>query len=202
MNRSHHWILWGILCVALILANGPAAVAQDDFGLPDTGLDDSPAPSPAEAPDDGFGSPPADDAGSSSADGNITPGMDEAEQIDNLANKFKFKPIRASKDPFRPLVQKQVVLPPVVQTRPGPSTPAGPPPPPPPKPIQLTVQGVVGNDSERLALIVFENKPYTVQKDTVVDGKFKVVEILPDRLVVYSNKEQMRRTFNLAPGKD
>jgi len=82
------------------------------------------------------------------------------------------------------------------------SGPPKPPPPPPPKPIQLFVQGVCGNENERLAMIVFENKNYTIQKDQVVDGKFKVVDILTDKLIIYSNKEQMRRTFPIGGGKE
>ena len=51
-------------------------------------------------------------------------------------------------------------------------------------------------------MIVFENKNYTIQKDQVVDGKFKVVDILTDKLIIYSNKEQMRRTFPIGGGKE
>jgi hypothetical protein len=189
------------LVLALILSWGHMTQAQDDFGLPETGLDDVATTNPIESHEDEVG---GSQAGSESpVEGGIAPGMDEPEQIDHLANRFKFKPIRASKDPFKPLVQKPMAQIPVIDTRVKQNTgPVPPPPPPPPPPIQISVQGIVGNDSERLALILFENKPYTVQRDTVVDGKFKVVEILPDRLVVYSNREQMRRTFNMAPGKD
>ena len=79
---------------------------------------------------------------------------------------------------------------------------ASPPPPPPPKPIQLFVSGIVGNDQERLAIVKFENELRTIARDDVVKGQFKVVDILPDRVVIYSNREQMRRTFPLGGGKD
>ena len=81
------------------------------------------------------------------------------------------------------------------------SGPMAAPPPPPPPPLKLSVQGIVGNDGERLAMIIFENEMKTVKKDEDVKGKFKVVDILPDKVVVYSNKEQMRRTFPIGGGK-
>ena len=127
--------------------------------------------------------------------------LDESEQVEVLSGSHKFTPGNESKDPFKPLVVKKVILPPAPTPISKPSGRSGPPLPPPPKPIQLFVSGVCGNENERLAMIMFENKPYVVSKDMVVDGKFKIVDILPDRLVIYSNKEQMRRTFPIGGGK-
>ncbi len=78
-------------------------------------------------------------------------------------------------------------------------TPSAGPPPPPPPPLRLKLIGIVGDAESRSALIVYEGKTLTVRRDQEVEGKFKVVDILPDRIVVYSRKEQMRRTFPLQP---
>lgn len=134
---------------------------------------------------------------------NISATADEVETVEILANKFKFSPPKESKDPFKPLIVKKVILPPPPPpSAQKPSGPPTPPPPPPPKPIHIFVSGICGNDNERLAMIKFENKDYIVTKDMVVDGKFKVIDILPDRVIIYSNKEQMRRTFTIGGGKD
>ncbi len=170
---------------------------------PAEGADPMPA-NPAEDPS----APPAETgdkpSGDSSSGGDVTPSksLDENEQIELIIQNHKFKLENEMKDPFRPLIEKKVAVPVVVAPVNKQSGPPKPPPPPPPKPIQLFVQGVCGNENERLAMIVFENKNYTVQKDQVVDGKFKVVDILPDKLIIYSNKEQMRRTFPIGGGKE
>lgn len=101
-------------------------------------------------------------------------------------------------DPFRPKIKKEVVLPP-----PGPITPPQPPKPDPKKekkiipPLKIFVKGIVGNEGIRYAVIDFEKEERTVVKDQIVDGKFKVVDIYSDRIVVYSNAEQRRYTFKI-----
>ncbi|HEY9070341.1 MAG TPA: hypothetical protein VIV61_08775, partial [Candidatus Ozemobacteraceae bacterium] len=157
--------------------------------------EEAPGAPPAEAATGNIGAEGAGDAANAAA-----PAVDEPEQIEMLAANHKFTPSNPSKDPFKPLVEKKVVLPPPPPPSSIPKSSSAPPPPPPPKPIQLVVTGVCGNDNERLALITFEGKPYTVQKDQVIDGKFKVVDVMSDRLVIYSNKEQMRRTFPIGGG--
>lgn len=199
MSSSKFINTLGIACLCVFLWTATPALCQDDdFDLPSS-----------TSEDDGFGS--GGDFNSSSAEasssgggkvgGLIDPNLDEVEQTNILAEHCKFQTPK-QKDPFRPLVQKKVVLPPVVQRPTKPSGPSAPPPPPPPKPIQLFVSGIVGNEGERLAIVNFENKIHTVAKDADVDGKFKVVDILPDRVVIYSNKEQMRRTFAIGGGKE
>lgn len=194
-------------------AAAPAGDGAAPAAAPAAGGADTPA-NPAESPD----APPADPAAAGAGGGGggdvappaeagapaaINPALDEAEQIDLIMQNTKFKLENEVKDPFKPLVEKKVAMPVVpVAPRPMANKPAGPPPPPPVKPIQIFVQGVCGNDADRLAMIVFENKPLTVTKDQVVDGKFKVVDILTDKIVVYSNKEQMRRTFPIGGGKE
>jgi len=227
-TRTGSRLLFVLALSALLLAAGPRlAYAQgaDDFNIPNT---DASAPSdaggdagggtpPAEAaaggaetpanPEEAPGAPPAEAAtgnigaeGAGDAANAAAPAVDEPEQIEMLAANHKFTPSNPSKDPFKPLVEKKVVLPPPPPPSSIPKSSSAPPPPPPPKPIQLVVTGVCGNDNERLALITFEGKPYTVQKDQVIDGKFKVVDVMSDRLVIYSNKEQMRRTFPIGGG--
>ncbi len=220
MVSRKFWLSMGLVCLLLVSSVPGKAFAQDDFTMPADGAsgasgasggeaasgakpDDTPA-NPEEAP----GAPPADSGGGGGADAGgdggakIPANLEEPEHVEMLAANHKFNPGKPSKDPFRPLVEKKVVLPPVAPPPTSAGKPSAPPPPPPPKPIQLFVSGICGNDADRLAMITFENKTYTVQKDQVVEGKFKVVDILNDRVVVYSNKEQMRRTFPIGGGKD
>ena len=101
-------------------------------------------------------------------------------------------------DPFRPVIKKEVVVPKpsndkiVVQPRPEPR--------PQPKvipPLKIYVKGIVGNEDGRYAVIDFEKEERTIVKDQIVDGKFKVIDIYSDRIVVYSNAEQKRYTFKI-----
>ncbi len=101
-------------------------------------------------------------------------------------------------DPFRPKIEKEVVLPP---SRPTNTTEHPKPKPEPPKkiipPLKIFVKGIVGNEGIRYAVINFENEERTIVKDQIVEGKFKVVDIYSDRIVVYSNAEQRRYTFKI-----
>ncbi len=214
----------GIICLAAFLLAAPQLYAQeglDDFsGLDELGT--QPAGGDAAAPAGEGAAPAAEGAGVSDSTVSETPDaglgdgmtaespagtdapagaeagkMSEQEQVDALINKYTFATENPKKDPFRPIVEKKVVLPPVrpVQpvSRPSDSKPA----PPPVKPIRLFVTGIVGNEGQRLAVIKFENEEMTVTKDQIVEGKFKVVDVLSDRIVVYSNKEQRRHTFKI-----
>ncbi len=172
-------------------AEGAAPAAEGATGVSEATI--------SETPDAGLGdgmtaeSPSGTDAPASGEAGKLS----EQEQVDALINKYTFATENPKKDPFRPIVEKKVVLPPVrpVQpvSRPQDSKPA----PPPVKPIRLFVTGIVGNEGQRLAVIKFENEEMTVTKDQIVEGKFKVVDVLSDRIVVYSNKEQRRHTFKI-----
>ena len=64
-------------------------------------------------------------------------------------------------------------------------------------PLKIYVKGIVGNEGIRYAVIDFEKEERTIVKDQVVDGKFKVIDIYSDRVVVYSNREQKRYTFKI-----
>lgn len=199
----------GLLCLAAFLLAAPQIFAQEDLdefgGLDDLGGDSMVTESPADttsgsgdaAGGDGMvAESPTDSSGDSSSamDG---PKMSEIEQVDALANKYTFATENPKKDPFKPLVEKKVILPPVRTVKPVSKPGDDKPKAPPIKPIQLQVSGIVGAENNRLAVVKFENNEYTITKDQVVDGKFKVVDILPDRVVVYSNKEQRRHTFKI-----
>lgn len=126
----------------------------------------------------------------------------EVSQVENIEGQHPFK-LEKDKDPFMPLIQKPK-----------------PPDPPqrvmrevatftyrePPKeiipPLKLSLQGICGNETERLAMIIYENELKVMKKDEEVNGKFKLVDILPDKVVVYSFKEQIRRTFPIGGGKE
>lgn len=172
--------------------------AQDDDE--DYGSDDE------EMSDDlGGGSGDVDSDG---ADSGMPAPKTEKDWLDKILSECKdknspFEPFDAKKDPFKAIVEKKVVAPPVRPTvvrtpSPNERRPA----PPPVKPISIFVSGIVGNEGQRLAIIKFENDELTVAKDQIVDGKFKVVDIQADRVTVYSNKEQRRHTFKIGGEKD
>ena len=102
-------------------------------------------------------------------------------------------------DPFRPAIKKESPANNPSSQRPIVVTP--PPKPQPPKkeipPLKIYVKGIVGNEGIRYAVIDFEKEERTIVKDQVVDGKFKVIDIYSDRIVVYSNAEQRRYTFKI-----
>lgn len=108
-----------------------------------------------------------------------------------------------NRDPFRPKIKKEVILPPKKDEVA-----------PPQKqendkrevkkvipPLKIFVKGIVGNEGIRYAVIDFENEERTVVKDQIVEGKFKVVDIYSDRIVVYSNAEERRYTFKIGGEK-
>ncbi len=193
----------GLICLAMILLATPRGFSQDDLdefgGLDDLGSDSAVTESPADPAAAGGDGAIAEDPSAVGGDaaGMESPKMSESEQVEAIANKFTFAAENPKKDPFRPLVEKKVILPPVRTVKPVSNPDDSKPKPPPIKPIKLYVSGIVGNDSCRLAVVKFENEEYTLTKDMVVDGKFKVVDILTDRVVVYSNKEQRRHTFKI-----
>lgn len=190
----------GIICMASFLLVAPQVFAQesDDFSIGDEG--------------------PGDAGGETEAAEESTLDKPETEVIDNLCkrmsragddkypfclnfdeSKKRWTAIteNSKHDPFKPIVKKKVVLPPVRKVqevkpveKPKPAAPAV-------KPIKLFVSGIVGNEGNRLAIVKFENEELTIQKDQIVEGKFKVVDIYSDKVVVYSNKEQRRHTFKI-----
>lgn len=119
----------------------------------------------------------------------------ETETISQLASQFSFAGEIADHDPFKPVIVKKVinlikvdrnvkVEPPVIE----------------PKkevipPLKLKVTGICGNDGLRQAIIQFENDEYIVENGQVIDGKFKVVDVTSDKLIVYSIREERRASF-------
>lgn len=204
----------GIICLAAFLLAAPGHLSAqedlDDFGAldelasPTAGGDATAAGGDAAVSESTINETPEAGGDGMTAEsptpaaGGGEPGkMSEQEQVEALIAKYTFATENPKKDPFRPIVEKKVVLPPVrpVQpvSRPQDTKPA----PPPVKPIRLFVTGIVGNEGQRLAVVKFENDELTLVKDQIVEGKFKVVDILNDRVVIYSNKEQRRHTFKI-----
>jgi len=204
----------GIICLAAFLLAAPGHLSAqedlDDFGAldelasPTAGSDAPAAGGDAAVSESTINETPEAGGDGMTAEsptpaaGGAEPGkMSEQEQVEALIAKYTFATENPKKDPFRPIVEKKVVLPPVrpVQpvSRPQDTKPA----PPPVKPIRLFVTGIVGNEGQRLAVVKFENDELTLVKDQIVEGKFKVVDILNDRVVIYSNKEQRRHTFKI-----
>lgn len=118
----------------------------------------------------------------------------ESDTISQLAGEFTFTGEVANHDPFKPVIVKKVIEPiQIDRTRLVP---------PPVKqkkevipPLKLKVTGICGNDGIRQAIIQFENDEYIVENGQVIDGKFKVVDVTSDKLVVYSIREERRTSF-------
>ncbi len=128
--------------------------------------------------------------------------LEEADRVSELSQSHQFTPAVSEKDPFKPLITKP--KPPEREIRPPKEEQASA-----PvdlktviQPLSLSVTGICGNESERLAMIEFNQKSYVVFKEMTVDETFKVVDIFSDKVVVYSFKEQMRRTFPIGGGKE
>ncbi len=204
----------GIICLAAFLLAAPGHLSAqedlDDFGA----LDELSTPAAGgDAPAAGGDAPVSEstitetpEAGgdgmtaespTTAAGGGEAGKMSEQEQVEALVGKYTFATENPKKDPFRPIVEKKVVLPPVRPVQPVARPQDTKPAPPPVKPIRLFVTGIVGNEGQRLAVVKFENDELTLVKDQIVEGKFKVVDILNDRVVIYSNKEQRRHTFKI-----
>lgn len=119
----------------------------------------------------------------------------ESDTISQLASEFTFTGEVASHDPFKPVIVKKVIdlikidrtvkvePPPVEQKKEV------------IPPLQLKVTGICGNDGLRQAIIQFENDEYIVENGQVIDGKFKVVDVTSDKLIVYSIRESRRASF-------
>ncbi len=63
--------------------------------------------------------------------------------------------------------------------------------------LKVIVKKIYGDEENRSADIEFEGKEITVVKDQFVEGKFKIVDIYPDRMVVYDNAAQRRHTYKI-----
>ncbi|PKL50631.1 MAG: hypothetical protein CVV42_02585 [Candidatus Riflebacteria bacterium HGW-Riflebacteria-2] len=121
---------------------------------------------------------------------------DETDTINQLANQFTFAGEVADHDPFKPVIVKKVIEPIRIERKSvelavtEPKKEIIP-------PLKLKVTGICGNNGLRQAIIQFENDEYIVENGQVIDGKFKVVDVNDDKLVVYSIREARRATFPL-----
>ena len=59
----------------------------------------------------------------------------------------------------------------------------------------IFVKSIVCNENDCYAVIEFEGKEKTIRKDQIVEGKFKVIDINSKRVVIYSYKDRVRRSF-------
>ncbi len=128
---------------------------------------------------------------------NAEPGQNsESDTINQLASEFTFAGEVADHDPFKPVIVKKVIEPIKIDRKH-----LEPPPVEQKKevipPLKLRVTGICGNEGLRQAIIQFENDEYIVENGQVIDGKFKVVDVNADKLVVYSIRESRRATFQL-----
>lgn len=189
MKKNLSFKVLGIMCLATFLQTAPLIFAQDDeFGLESGSLDNSEKTETEII--DALCQKLIDEKvfkkGSEKFKGKILPGDFNENKLD------------ANTDPFKPVITKNVP-PPARAVQPVKPVKVEPPKPQAPKiqPIKLFVKGIVGNEGNRLAIVEFEKEEKTITKDQIVDGKFKVVDIYSDRVVVYSNKEQRRHTFKI-----
>jgi Tfp pilus assembly protein PilP len=120
--------------------------------------------------------------------------VSENEIVETLTHGQVFAVENSEHDPFKPLVQKKVkelVKP--VETKTA-------------KveekkivvPVKIKVAGICGNNSERLAVIEFEGGEYVVKVGQMINGKFSVVEILDDRIVIFAVAQSRRDVFKLS----
>lgn len=200
MCRFKFFKLLGTICLASFLAFPVQLLAQDDdpFGFPSEDLSDG-----------GNSSDTAEESFKDMSEDkiiNIISDRMSKQGDDKYPNRLRYdssKKIwtvnfqKVTKDPFKPIVEKNAPIAPVRRVQEVKPVEKPKPAAPPVKPIKLFVSGIVGNEGSRLAIVKFENEEMTITKDQIVEGKFKVVDIYADRVVVYSNKEQRRHTFKI-----
>lgn len=107
-----------------------------------------------------------------------------------------------SLDPFVPLIEKPAPPPP---PPPPPDPIVIPPGPPPPAPLRVEVLAWMGGEVGDMALIEYQGEEYLVASgwdgvdQRAFDGRFQVVEVTGDSLVVFDRKVGQRRTFRDSP---
>jgi len=173
------WTIWCLLGLFLVLSMCPRAFAADQAVLEDP---------QAQASQSAQTIPPLDSA--------TDPESDEA---DTIASASNYKLENQKKDPFKAVIQPKPKQEPDLTKRldvkiiPSATVKIEPPIP----PLQIQVMGICGNDQGRWVLAIFENQPRVLAPDMVVEGKFKVMEILADRLVVFSFRDNLRHAFKI-----
>lgn len=120
--------------------------------------------------------------------------VSEATTIDIISESDPFSTVES--DPFRPRISKKVTI--IERHKEIEKVP-----PEPIKqekvivPLKLKVTGICGNEKMRQAIIEFENSELTVQTGQTVNGKFKIMEITEEAVVIYSMQEERRSIFKL-----
>lgn len=195
MQKNFSLKLLGIICLATFLQASPCVFAQDDDF--DVGGDIS-NEEPTNNKDKSETELVDEICRKLENEGILKKGKNGPFSGKYLPNEFKEDKPMNNQDPFKPVITKNVPQP-VKRVQEVVKPKIEPPKPQPPKiqPIKLFVKGIVGNEGNRLAIVEFEKNEHTIVKDQIVDGKFKVVDIYADRVVVYSNKEQRRHTFKI-----
>ncbi|MBF0502876.1 MAG: hypothetical protein HQM09_22265 [Candidatus Riflebacteria bacterium] len=122
--------------------------------------------------------------------------VSEEEQSSSILEQNPYK-LERDKDPFQPLVKRPLPPKPVDLTPPvlvKPVTPIVHPCP----SLRISVIGIVGNDGGRLAMIRLNDEIKFVREKDVMPEGFTIVEIQPERVVIYATREKIRRTFPLS----
>ncbi len=113
-----------------------------------------------------------------------------------LSDAESFSVDNLSHDPFKPLVTKKIRIPEppqeVITIREEEPRKIIVP------PVTVKVAGICGNSKNRYAVIEFEGSEYVVKSGETVNGKFSVVSILEDGIVIFSFEQSLRNVFKLS----
>lgn len=130
-----------------------------------------------------------------------TPHSSESEIVTIIANENLFLAEVPGHDPFKPVIGKRIAIikiekPTKLKEKEQSKTNSVA-----VEPLQVNVTGICGNDQIRQALIKLGNLEYTLVAGDMVEGKFSVVEVKPEEVVLYSVKESKRKVFKLSSAK-
>lgn len=123
--------------------------------------------------------------------------LGETEIVAALAQQDSFSSETNIRDPFKPLVKKEVktfirpeeVIKPKKQDLPVEKM---------IKPIRLKVSGICGNPDGRLAIIEFEGNEFVVTAGQTVNGAFSIIEVVEDGVIIFAHEQSRRHVFKLA----
>lgn len=113
-----------------------------------------------------------------------------------LSEAESFSVDNPSHDPFKPLLTKKIRIPEPAQEvitirEEEPRKKIVP-------PVTVKVAGICGNSKNRYAVIEFEGSQYVVKSGETVNGKFSVISILEDGIVIFSFEQSLRNVFKLS----
>lgn len=191
-----------LLAVFLHAAFAPApAFAQDAFDDPFAEGGDKPPAGDAPAGDAPAGDAPAGDApaGDAPADGEKAAEAKPAETAPDVHEDEKMQPYRPRdsanepKDPFEPKIEPP--MPVVAPTANQPVVPTKKEIP----PLPISVAFIVGSESNRMALLELNGKPYEMRAGEAEEGGlFKVLEITEKDVTIYDSRVQKNRVIKLS----